>query len=1220
VTAVKDKAEKAYQEARWALGTVIDASDNEAQEHLREVERQFAAAVQKLRDVERDAARLVRQWKQRRRRVRGEEVSGRGGVEEDLLRALQDRTGEAEGAFARLRRLIVPRYFKGIRPFWLFVVLWLAAVPALLWFFPSGWVLGKYHWALVATAGALLVCTVVSALLYAWAALRVGRRSRPLWQSVADAGALARRCEQAITGAKQRQAAQLAQFAKRKERHERDLAQAESRYRRILSESKERQEKELRQAEEKYQRVMAQGEERHDAALRQAEVRHRQFLAQSKERHDHELSQARETYTTLTEENRARHEAEWQSLAAQWSDGIARVEEALGEVQGESARLFPDWDDPAWGQWVPPTAAPSGIRFGEVHVGPDRVPGLVPEDHRLPPGPGGFALPAFLPLPRQCSMLFKGRDDGRAEAVQALQAVMLRLLTAVPPGKVRFTIIDPVGLGENFAAFMNLADYDDALVTSRIWTELQHIEQRLTDLTEHMENVIQKYLRNQYLTIDEYNAQAGEVAEPFRILVVANFPVNFSAEAARRLVSIAASGARCGVYTLISIDTKQPLPQGFNPADLEQAGVILVWQDRQFVWKDPDFERFPLRLDAPPDADFAGRVLHRVGERAREAKRVEVPFDFVAPAPEQWWTADSRGGINVPLGRAGATKRQHLRLGHGTAQHVLIAGKTGSGKSTLLHALITNLSLLYSPEQVELYLVDFKKGVEFKTYAVHALPHARVVAVESEREFGLSVLQRLDAELKLRGDRFRELGVQDLSGYRQANGDRPTPRVLLIVDEFQEFFVEDDKIAQEAALLLDRLVRQGRAFGIHVHLGSQTLGGAYSLARSTIDQMAVRIVLQCSEADGHLALSKDNGAARLLSRPGEAIYNDANGLLEGNNPFQVVWLSDERHEEYLRQIRELARRRQFVRPEPQIVFEGSAPADLGKNPWLHQLLVDPSWRGPAAGRLPPRTSYAWLGEAMAIKDPTAAVIRPQTGSNVLILGQQEEPAVAVMVAAVLSLAAQQAPTGTAGQIGVALFQVLDANPPDSLSAGVLGRLAGVLPHSLPVAGWHDLPKVMAEVAAEVDRRQKAHAAEEPSLYLFVHGLQRFRDLRRQEDDFGYSRRGEDKAASPAKQFTTVLRDGPAVGVHTILWCDSLNNLNRVLDRQGLREFDLRVLFQISAADSSTLIDTPLASKLGLHRALYYSEEYGQPEKFRPYGLPSDEWLEWVKGQLQKKLA
>ena len=103
-------------------------------------------------------------------------------------------------------------------------------------------------------------------------------------------------------------------------------------------------------------------------------------------------------------------------------------------------------------------------------------------------------------------------------------------------------------------------------------------------------------------------------------------------------------------------------------------------------------------------------------------------------------------------------------------------------------------------------------------------------------------------------------------------------------------------------MLLDRLVRQGRAFGIHVLLGSQTLGGAYSLARSTIGQMAVRIALQCSESDAQLILSEENTAARLLTRPGEAIYNDANGLFEGNHPFQIVWLSDNERDDYLRRI------------------------------------------------------------------------------------------------------------------------------------------------------------------------------------------------------------------------------------------------------------------------------------------------------------------------------
>ena len=150
----------------------------------------------------------------------------------------------------------------------------------------------------------------------------------------------------------------------------------------------------------------------------------------------------------------------------------------------------------------------------------------------------------------------------------------------------------------------------------------------------------------------------------------------------------------------------------------------------------------------------------------------------------------------MAIGRTGATKLQYLSIGKGTKQHALFAGKTGSGKSTLFHVIITNLALHCRPDQVEFYLIDFKKGVEFKCYATKKLPHARVIAIESDREFGLSVLQRVDDELKRRGDLFRKLGVQDVAGYKRAGGKEPIPRTLLMIDEFQEFFVDDDAIAQ----------------------------------------------------------------------------------------------------------------------------------------------------------------------------------------------------------------------------------------------------------------------------------------------------------------------------------------------------------------------------------------------------------------------------------------
>jgi hypothetical protein len=998
-------------------------------------------------------------------------------------------------------------------------------------------------------------------------------------------------------------------MAKAKTRHDRDLKEAMEKFRKQRDAVKQRRNVAWKQAQDKYNKDRADSTQRRDTDLRNAHERYQRLRTEIYERYETDSQKIHQRRFQLKVESEQRYQAEWHAMADAWLQGMSGLNQAMVEINAESDRLFPAWTSPAWNGWTPPNAIPPTLRFGSYHVSQTQIPNAIPTDPRLKPAlPVEFDLPALLTFPDRCSLFFKAYDEGRDPAVQAMQAVLLRLLTAIPPGKVRFTIIDPVGLGENFSALMHLADYDEQLVTSRIWTESAHIEQRLSDMTGHMENVLQKYLRNQYESIEAYNAEAGEVAEPYRIIVVANFPANFTTDAARRLVSIASSGMRCGVYVLVSVDTRLEMPQGFSLDDLAEHCVRLEWQDDHFEWREPDFERWPLHLDDPAPADFCTKMLHVIGAKARDANRVEVPFEFIAPTRERWWTCDSRSGIDVALGRAGATKRQHLKLGQGTSQHVVVAGKTGSGKSTMMHALIANLALNYSPEEVELYLIDFKKGVEFKTYAVHELPHARVVAIESEREFGLSVLQRLDAELKHRGERFREVGAQDVMSYRQSPKSKPMPRILLIVDEFQEFFIEDDKLAQDCSQLLDRLVRQGRAFGLHVLLGSQTLGGAYSLARSTIDQMAVRIALQCSEADAHLILADDNSAARLLSRPGEAIYNDANGMVEGNNPFQVVWLPEKRREDYLQQVLDLDRQRYHGPTRAQIVFEGNEAAKVAKNNLLHDLIAAPQW--PVGQRAFP----AWMGEAIAIKEPTAAVFRPQGGSNLLLIGQQEESALGILGMAVVSLAAQHVPGEDKNPAG-ARFYLLDGSPVDSPQHDVLPRLASVLPHPVQVVTLRDLPTVMNELAEEVDRRQKNSETEGPSLYLVIYGLQRYRDLRKGDDEYSF---GREEKPSPAKQFATILREGPVFRVHTLAWCDSSNNLSRALDRQSVREFELRVLFQMSAGDSSNLIDTPVASKLGLHRALFHSEEEGRVEKFRPYGWPSEEWLAWVRKQLRSR--
>ena len=133
------------------------------------------------------------------------------------------------------------------------------------------------------------------------------------------------------------------------------------------------------------------------------------------------------------------------------------------------------------------------------------------------------------------------------------------------------------------------------------------------------------------------------------------------------------------------------------------------------------------------------------------------------------------------------------------------------------------------------------------------------------------------------------------------------------------------------------------------------------------------------------------------------------------------------------------------------------------------------------------------------------------------------------------------------------------------------------------------------------------------LFLLIYNLARFRDLRK-SDEYSFSFE-ENDATTLDKQLATTLREGPNFGVHTLIWCDTFTNVGRWIDRQSMNDLALRVLFQMSASDSANLMDTPEASRLGIHRAVLYDEEQGEFEKFRPYGPPTNDWLTWVADQL-----
>ncbi|GHQ39989.1 hypothetical protein VN1222_08250 [Helicobacter pylori] len=258
----------------------------------------------------------------------------------------------------------------------------------------------------------------------------------------------------------------------------------------------------------------------------------------------------------------------------------------------------------------------------------------------------------------------------------------------------------------------------------------------------------------------------------------------------------------------------------------------------------------------------------------------------------------------------------------GNAQnHTLICGCSGSGKSNFLHVLIQNLAFYYDLDEVQLFLLDYKEGVEFNAYAKEGiLEHARLVSVASSVGFGVSFLSWLCDEIKKRSELFKQFKVKDLSAYRK---HEKMPRLIVVIDEFQVLF--SDKSTQVKGSVersLNTLLKKGRSYGVHLVLATQTMRGT-DINKSFMAQIANRIALPM-DADDSAKILDDDAACELV-RP-EGIFNNNGGHQKYHTKMSIPKAPDD-FKSFLTKIHAEFNQRNLA-PIEHKIYNGETPLEM----------------------------------------------------------------------------------------------------------------------------------------------------------------------------------------------------------------------------------------------------------------------------------------------------
>lgn len=802
-----------------------------------------------------------------------------------------------------------------------------------------------------------------------------------------------------------------------------------------------------------------------------------------------------------------------------------------------------------------------------------------------------FNIPIVESFYAKNSISIKHHKNQKVIIKQIVDQIVTRSLVAAETGNILFYFCDPFGNGSLFFDFLDLPN---EIYNKQIYTSTAEVDRVITEILKLESKIVQTHLKS--YSIEEYNKLFPKSTIPYRFIIFDNFPKGVSPNAIQQIEKLARTAIKAGIHFVFLVEEM----------DDKNVQNILTLTKQHSIGKDIYNYNEDLSLK------IKKQVVELTNRKYNAVK--SIYFEDYFDDDFAYWQKESSKELSIRLGLKG--KDFYNLTFAGEKAHCVITGTTGSGKSCFLHALITNACLNYSPDELKLFLIDLKTGVEFQKYASLELPHAEFIALRSSPDYGLHILKVVQTMIKERGDYFtrEDIGAKDLETFKAKFPDKPMPRYLIIIDEYHELFTSSYETKEAAYSLFAHIAKQGRSFGFNLILASQTV----VLNAEALMNFGLKIIMKVGHATIARELLGSNvpfeiaGQAENL-KPGQVfIPNEDNA-----DKIQSFFLTDDAHLMYLKQIKQKwEEKTKGTYHHKPIVFNRETGAFIENNKTIFDLK--------------PQKNIKKLlfspGEKLMVdgKDFIGKLNR-ERNENILVMGGKLDVSLRGIHGTFVSLLPQL----DKKQTKITVFNYIDKSEKE-LYSNIKSDFR-IIQKFFKKLNYHetteedDVLTLLKNINVEVENRMKktkqtVNFQTEILVFYNIDKNEIFHEVVKQTQ---MSLEPTECKSESTEILMNILNNGPSVGIHSLIHASEPESYYKVFDATAKDHeiFNHRVFAQMTIDNSTDFIHyscqeaaflvEPELGEAGFNRILYFNASLNIFKKLpvlKPYEFISDDNL------------